>query len=286
MLEKTWNNFPIRIRQSDRYVCITDMAKACGKLYGNWRKLQQAQRYLEALSRSILIGIDQLIQVIDTGLNETRGTWAHPKVALRFAQWCSPEFAVQVDIWIDELLTTGSVSRINTNRVLSRGELLQLQAEAIIDLERKQQQLEQKTEQITEEISELKKGIKSLSRLLQEDNTVLGQTVRQKLVELMQTLGGILITSGEEDGYARIWKELGLAMRNSEYKYDLNSRYASAKKTYMQNLKTWEEKGKPRGLQPKKQSRPDILEQDNMLNAGFEAAKELTRRYIGSLKSK
>lgn len=36
-------------------------------------------------------------------------TWGYPKVGLRFAQWCSTEFAIQVDCWVDELLTTGMV---------------------------------------------------------------------------------------------------------------------------------------------------------------------------------
>lgn len=106
---REWNDRKIRIRPEDRYVCLTDMAKAAGKLYGNWRKTEPTQSYLEALSRSILLGIDQLIQVIKTGPNELRGTWAHPKIAIRFAQWCSDEFAIQVDFWIDELLTTGKV---------------------------------------------------------------------------------------------------------------------------------------------------------------------------------
>jgi hypothetical protein len=48
---------------------------------------------LEVLSGSVQIPTDQLIQVNEsTGSNESRGTWGHPKVAIRFAQWCSDEF--------------------------------------------------------------------------------------------------------------------------------------------------------------------------------------------------
>jgi KilA-N domain/P63C domain len=109
LILREYNGKKIRIRE-DRYVCLTDMAKASGKMYGNWRKTEPSQLYLAALSRSILLGIDLLIETVSSGPNSTRGTWAHPKVALRFAQWCSEEFAVQVDTWIDELLNTGSVS--------------------------------------------------------------------------------------------------------------------------------------------------------------------------------
>lgn len=33
-----------------------------------------------------------------------KNTYFHPKLALRFAQWCSAEFAVQVDFWLDDML--------------------------------------------------------------------------------------------------------------------------------------------------------------------------------------
>lgn len=55
------------------------------------------------------ICITDLVQVIQGGDPQNQGTWGHPKVAIRFAQWCSEEFAVQVDIWTDELMTTGKV---------------------------------------------------------------------------------------------------------------------------------------------------------------------------------
>lgn len=45
----------------------------------------------------------------ESAASEDRGTWAHPKIAIRFAQWCNVKFAIQVDFWIDELLNTGKV---------------------------------------------------------------------------------------------------------------------------------------------------------------------------------
>jgi hypothetical protein len=108
-LIKSWNNRTIRIR-NDRYVSLTDMAQACGKRFHDWNRLESAKSYLEALSGSAQIPADQLVQVNESeGSNEQRGTWGHPKLAIRFAQWCSDEFAVQVDCWIDELMTTGKV---------------------------------------------------------------------------------------------------------------------------------------------------------------------------------
>lgn len=107
-LIKSWNDRAIRIR-SDRYVSLTDMAQASGKLLGDWTRLAKTKSYLKTLSGVMHFPITDLVQVIQGGNPQNQGTWGHPKVALRFAQWCSDEFAVQVDSWIDELLTTGKV---------------------------------------------------------------------------------------------------------------------------------------------------------------------------------
>ena len=113
---KSWNDRTIRIRE-DRYVCLTDMAQASGKNINDFLRLNKTKSYLEALSTvtgnpvtAQNQGFQALIEVKKGGNPQDQGTWGHPKVALRFAQWCSDEFAVQVDYWIDELLTTGSVS--------------------------------------------------------------------------------------------------------------------------------------------------------------------------------
>lgn len=111
---KNWNSKTIRIR-SDRYVSLTDMAQATGKRVNNWLRLDSTKSYLAALSRSTHLSADHLVRVNEsTGRNEDRGTWGHPKVSIRFAQWCNDEFAVWVDTQIDELMTTGKVELAST----------------------------------------------------------------------------------------------------------------------------------------------------------------------------
>lgn len=111
---KDYNGRSIRVRQ-DEYVCLTDMAAIGGKLFADWYRLKTTQSYLSTLSTVTGIPItdnhagSSLVSVIQ-GIGIEQGTWGHRKVAIRFAQWCSDEFAIQVDFWIDELLNTGSVS--------------------------------------------------------------------------------------------------------------------------------------------------------------------------------
>jgi KilA-N domain len=110
---KNWNGREIRIRQEDRYVCITDIAKATGKRTNDWARTKESAEYLQALEAALgtIAGKSAMALVADfKDRDGTPSTWAHPKVAIRFAQWCSAEFSVQVDFWLDELLSTGSVS--------------------------------------------------------------------------------------------------------------------------------------------------------------------------------
>jgi hypothetical protein len=116
IINREFDSQTIRIRSSDRYVCLTDMAKASGKLFADWMRLKSTASYLDRLSAVMGIPITKLVQVVQGGIPENQGTWGHPKVSLRFAQWCSDEFAIQVDTWIDELLRTGKVELSNQDQ--------------------------------------------------------------------------------------------------------------------------------------------------------------------------
>ena len=116
-LIKNWNDRAIRIR-SDRYGSLTDMAQATGTRGNNWLRLDSTKSYLAALESVTHLSATDLVQVIQGGDPQNQGTWGHPKVAIRFAQWCSDEFAVQVDIWTDELMTTGKVELTSTQPTL------------------------------------------------------------------------------------------------------------------------------------------------------------------------
>jgi len=151
---KEYNGRKIRIRPSDRYVSLTDMAKAAGKRFNNWNRLESTKSYLNTLSSVTQIGATELIQVFQGGDPEKQGTWGHPKVALRFAQWCSDDFAVQVDFWIDELMTKGQVSLNGSQQPASDRDLpdnlkaLQLLLDNAAEMHRKQQELERRQQEL------------------------------------------------------------------------------------------------------------------------------------------
>jgi len=106
---KVWNQQNIRIKPTNRYVCITDMAVAAGKRAHDWQCLKGTAELKAALATITTITVELLV-VVETEEDGSKATWAHPKLAIQFAQWCNPLFAIQVSDWIEELLTVGSVS--------------------------------------------------------------------------------------------------------------------------------------------------------------------------------
>jgi hypothetical protein len=84
----------------------TQMCKAAGKLFADYQRLSGTKDYLQALES--IMGIP-IIELVKTSVGQTGGTWIHRLVAVHLAQWLSPSFAVQVSLWVNELMITGKV---------------------------------------------------------------------------------------------------------------------------------------------------------------------------------
>jgi len=129
LIDKNDQPYAIICRESDGYINVTNLCKAGGRLFSTWRRKTTTEEFLKILEEDIKseyqkdmlaqlctdvltnteIYILELIKIETSGLNENRGTWVHPKVAINIAQWISPKFDVQVTIWVHQLLIVGSV---------------------------------------------------------------------------------------------------------------------------------------------------------------------------------
>lgn len=98
ILTRTHDGKEIRQRWNG-YLCLTDMASAYNKRANNWLKSDDTVEYLRELE-----SVTNISNLIETVEGKGGGTWGHPKVAIRFAQWVDVRFAIQVDTWIEELL--------------------------------------------------------------------------------------------------------------------------------------------------------------------------------------
>ena len=103
-----FNNIPVSFRD-DGYLNATAVAAHFSKLPKDFLKNEQTQEYIAELAdnlskrRKILLDKNQLVIVKHGGNN--RGTWLHPKLAVHFARWLDPKFAVWCDEQIEQILS-------------------------------------------------------------------------------------------------------------------------------------------------------------------------------------
>ena len=110
-----FGNIAVSFRE-DGYLNATQIAAHFGKLPKDYLKTEQTQQYISALAESlsertkILTDENQLV-IVKKGnsKNFTQGTWLHPKLAIHFARWLNPRFAVWCDEQI-EILLNGKIS--------------------------------------------------------------------------------------------------------------------------------------------------------------------------------
>lgn len=124
---RSWNGTPISRRTTDGYVNATAMAKASGKQWHDYWRTDRTTEYLEALSAETGISVSSLCLTTKGGAFQ--GTWVHPRVAVDFARWINPAFAVWMDGWfLEELQARGAQAPapVAENRLLHPQETLDL----------------------------------------------------------------------------------------------------------------------------------------------------------------
>ncbi len=109
-VEREFNGKVIRQRNEDGYFDATAMCRATGKHWKHYNENANSKAFVEALSSEVGIPTSLLIESKKGNTAKfDQGTWVHPYIAINLAQWCSPQFAVQVSKWVFELMNTGKV---------------------------------------------------------------------------------------------------------------------------------------------------------------------------------
>lgn len=88
-------------------VNATEMAKTFGKYPKDFLVNKQTKEFLSSLSAVRGISLTELVKVVQGGDPQMQGTWMHEDVALEFARWLSPSFAIWCNDRIKELLKYG-----------------------------------------------------------------------------------------------------------------------------------------------------------------------------------
>lgn len=105
MTELIWKGSTFEQRNTDDFVCLTQMAKIFTKNVKDWTRTESTKAYIEAVSSEVNICPSQLlVSLKGNSGNFEQGTWAHPLIAIAFAQWLSPEFHVWCNLHIKHLV--------------------------------------------------------------------------------------------------------------------------------------------------------------------------------------
>ena len=110
---------PVAFEQGElMMVNATQMAKPFGKRPIDYLNTQQTKEFLDELAKVRKITLTDLVQVKKGGNNP--GTWMHQDVALEFARWLSPKFAIWTNDRIKELLTQGVATVADDDETIAR----------------------------------------------------------------------------------------------------------------------------------------------------------------------
>ncbi|NER03100.1 MAG: KilA-N domain-containing protein [Okeania sp. SIO3C4] len=102
---------------SDGYINATKLARAYKNQTGkyknpnSWFEKDRTNEYIELLSDKTRLEVYDLVQKKGEGKNQE--VWIHPKLAVSFAMWLSPEFEMMVSEWVEQWLFTGKIPVIS-----------------------------------------------------------------------------------------------------------------------------------------------------------------------------
>jgi hypothetical protein len=108
-------DYMIPLRE-DGFIHATEICKIVNKKMSNWRRLNETKELINKLQYKLSqksenqSEVSQIIEVYKGNSGKyQQGTWIHPELGINLAQWCDPNFALQVSAWMKELIFTGKV---------------------------------------------------------------------------------------------------------------------------------------------------------------------------------
>lgn len=177
-----YSNAPISFRKEtgSLFVNATEMAKGFGKTTKDWLRTKQSEEFISSLSTVRQISPTGLVQIIQGGNPELQGTWMHEDVALEFARWLSPAFAIWCNDRIKELLQIGFTATQPTIEQLVENPDLIIEVASKLKMLRQQNTEQQKQiaiqnrqiDSLTTEIVELQKKTDYIEVILSSKETV------------------------------------------------------------------------------------------------------------------
>lgn len=179
----------------------TEMAKPFGKSPKDFLKTEQTKVYIGTLGEVKKILSSDLVRVI---YGDNGGTWMHEDVAMEFARWLSPAFAIWCNDRIKELLQYGMTATQPTlEQMINNPDLVISLATQLKNEREEKQRLQSQAEQqqVTIELqeNEIKKSAPKVNyydETLQSVNTMTTTQVAKEIGMEAFTLNKILKEKG------------------------------------------------------------------------------------------
>ena len=175
------------------FVNATTMAKSFGKKPVHWLDNQQAKDFIGELSVVRNRTTADLLQVTQGGTPNEQGTWMHEDVALEFARWLSPAFAIWCNDRIKELLRHGFTATDATiEDMINNPDLLIGLATQLKEERAAKQLLEQQFQLQSDEIEKAAPKVQYHDQVLQSTELIPINVIAKELGLSAVTLNKIL----------------------------------------------------------------------------------------------
>lgn len=158
-------------------VNATQMAKPFEKRPIDWLQNQSSIEYLNELSKVRKSTLADLVQVTKGGNNS--GTWMHEDVAMEFARWLSPAFAIWCNDRIKELLKTGVTTVSNDDEAIAYA--MQVLNKRLEQAKAEKAMLEQQNACLANEIKQTAPKVQYVDNVLQSVNTYTSTQMAKEL---------------------------------------------------------------------------------------------------------
>lgn len=157
-------------------VNATQMAKPFEKSPKDFLKTEQTKRFIAALSEVKKILSSDLVRVV---YGDNGGTWMHEDVALEFARWLSPAFAIWCNDRIKELLRTGVATVSNDDEAIAYA--MQVLSNRLEQARQEKAMLEQQNNYLSNEIRQQAPKVKYVDDVLQSARTYTSTQMAKEL---------------------------------------------------------------------------------------------------------
>lgn len=221
------NNITFKTVNNTVMVNATEMAKGFDKRFPDWIRLKSTKEFLYVLSTiknknnsrraDLHDGIQYVsykeLKFVMSGAKENhslilisqggqaQGTWMHEDVALEFARWLAPEFAIWCNDKIKELITTGTTSLYN-NVNFGGFPTPQKFSDALL----LSAHLQQKVEEQEAKIEEDKPKVEYYSGMVENRDYFTTTTIATELRTTSKILNQFLCKKGVLIGKSGSWK--------------------------------------------------------------------------------